>query len=72
MTIDKTSTTSSRSVALSSKQQAFLKKEAARIGITVSDLIRRIIDQHREINEMKIFKSKYSMTKPQRKILSLK
>lgn len=37
-----------RSIILTAKQYAFLEKEAARIGITVADLIRRIIDQHRE------------------------
>jgi hypothetical protein len=33
---------------LSVKQSDFLELEAARLGITVSDLIRRIIDQYRE------------------------
>lgn len=35
-------------VSLSDPQLAFLEKEADRLGITVSDLIRRIIDAYRE------------------------
>jgi hypothetical protein len=34
-------------ISLTAPQNAFLKAEAARLGISVSDLIRRIIDQHR-------------------------
>ena len=34
-------------IALTRPQMAFLKAEAARLGITVADLIRRIVDQHR-------------------------
>jgi hypothetical protein len=34
-----------RSVILTAKQCFFLKKEAAHLEITVSDLIRRIIDE---------------------------
>jgi hypothetical protein len=37
-----------RSIVLTVKQQIFLEKEADRLGITVSDLIRRIIDEYRE------------------------
>jgi hypothetical protein len=37
-----------RSVVLTGPQAAFLQGEATRLGITVADLIRRIIDQHRE------------------------
>lgn len=39
--------TEKRSIILSRKQASFLKREAGRIGITVSDLIRRIIDEYR-------------------------
>jgi hypothetical protein len=42
------STTSRQSITLTEPQIAYLKAEAARLGITVSDLIRRIVDQHRE------------------------
>jgi hypothetical protein len=35
-------------ISLTDPQIAFLKAESARLGISVSDLIRRIIDQHRE------------------------
>jgi hypothetical protein len=37
-----------RSLVLSRKQSVFLQKEAERLGITVSDLIRRILDEYRE------------------------
>ena len=40
--------TRKRSFILSMKQLAYLEQEATRIGITVSDLMRRIVDQHRE------------------------
>jgi hypothetical protein len=36
-----------RSIFLTVKQAVFLEKEAARLGIRVSDLIRRIIDNYR-------------------------
>jgi hypothetical protein len=36
------------SVTLTKPQLDFLKKEAERLGITTSDLIRRIIDRYRE------------------------
>jgi hypothetical protein len=36
-----------RSVVLTDPQTTFLQGEATRLGITVADLIRRIIDQHR-------------------------
>jgi Ribbon-helix-helix protein, copG family len=37
-----------QSVTLTTPQLEFLKREAERLGITVSDLIRRIIDRYRE------------------------
>ena len=37
-----------KSFTLSRPQHVFLKEEATRLGITVSDLIRRIIDEYRE------------------------
>jgi hypothetical protein len=40
--------TNRQSVTLTDPQLVFLKKEAKRLGISVSDLIRRIIDQYRE------------------------
>jgi hypothetical protein len=40
--------TKRRSIVFTAVQFAFLEQEAARLGITVSDLIRRIIDQYRE------------------------
>jgi predicted DNA-binding ribbon-helix-helix protein len=42
------STTSRQSVTLTAPQIAYLRAEAERLGLTVSDLIRRIVDQHRE------------------------
>jgi predicted DNA-binding ribbon-helix-helix protein len=41
-------TTHKQSVALTQPQFAFLKEESRRLGITVADLIRRIIDTYRE------------------------
>ena len=35
-------------VTLTKPQAEFLKLEAERLGVTVSELIRRIIDQYRE------------------------
>ena len=35
-------------ISLTQPQRAFLRAEAQRLGISVSDLIRRIVDQHRE------------------------
>ena len=40
-----------RSLTLTAPQVAFLKAEAERSGITVSDLVRRIIDTYREARE---------------------
>jgi hypothetical protein len=40
--------TVTRSFTLTRSQADFLKTEAARMEITVSDLLRRIIDQYRE------------------------
>jgi hypothetical protein len=37
-----------RMISLTDPQEAFLKREAALLGISVADLIRRIIDQYRE------------------------
>jgi predicted DNA-binding ribbon-helix-helix protein len=37
-----------QSITLTKPQFAFLRKEAARLGVSVSELIRRIIDQYRE------------------------
>jgi len=37
-----------QSVTFSDQQIADLRAEAKRIGITVSDLVRRIVDQYRE------------------------
>lgn len=36
-----------RSVDFSAPQMAFLRKEAKRLGLSVSDVIRRIIDKER-------------------------
>ena len=38
-------------IALTIPQASYLKGEAERLGISVSDLIRRIIDQHRSGGE---------------------
>ena len=38
-------------ISLTDPQIAYLRAEAKRLGITVSDLVRRIIDQHREKGE---------------------
>ena len=35
-------------VSLTEPQKAFLEKKASELGISVSDLIRRIIDQYRD------------------------
>jgi ribbon-helix-helix CopG family protein len=37
-----------RSIVVNEKQNDWLEQEAGRLGITVSELIRRIIDQYRE------------------------
>ena len=42
------STTKRQMVTLTAPQMDYLKAEASRLGVTVSDLIRRIIDQHRD------------------------
>lgn len=39
------------SVSLTKPQLDFLKREAKRMGITVADLIRRIIDQYRAVSK---------------------
>jgi hypothetical protein len=41
-------TTVRQSITLTGPQADFLKAEAERLGITVSDMIRRIVDQYRE------------------------
>ena len=38
-------------VTVKDPQAEFLKREAEKYGITVSDLIRRIVDQYRETRE---------------------
>jgi hypothetical protein len=40
-----------RMISLTDPQVQFLQREAERIGISVADLIRRIIDQHRETKQ---------------------
>lgn len=40
--------THKQTVAMTVPQIGFLKREAEKLGISVSDLIRRIIDQYRE------------------------
>lgn len=40
-----------QTVTLKDPQAEFLKREAEKYGITISDLIRRIIDQYRESKE---------------------
>jgi Ribbon-helix-helix protein, copG family len=37
-----------QTVSLTEPQIAWLRAESARLGISVSDMIRRIIDEHRE------------------------
>jgi hypothetical protein len=37
-----------RMVTLTAKQDAWLKAKAERLGISVSELIRRIVDEYRE------------------------
>ena len=37
-----------RMISFTDPQEAFLKRESERLGISVSDLVRRIVDQHRE------------------------
>jgi hypothetical protein len=37
-----------RMISLTGPQESFLKREAEKLGISLSDLIRRIIDQYRE------------------------
>lgn len=39
--------------SLTEPQTAFLRAEAARLGLTISELLRRIIDRHREQRETK-------------------
>ena len=41
--------TRKRSFVLSLKQLSYLEKEAKRLGITASDLLRRIIDEYRKL-----------------------
>ncbi len=40
--------TQKTSITLTVPQHEYLTAEAARLGITIADLVRRIIDQHRE------------------------
>jgi len=37
-----------RMISFTDPQEAFLKREAKKLGISVSDLVRRIVDQYRE------------------------
>jgi hypothetical protein len=37
-----------RMISFTGPQEIFLKQEAERLGISVSDLVRRIVDQYRE------------------------
>jgi hypothetical protein len=37
-----------RMISFTHPQEAFLKQEAQRLGVSVSDLVRRIVDQYRE------------------------
>ena len=45
---DRTMIAARQSVTFTKPQATYLREEAVRLGISVSDLIRRIIDQHRE------------------------
>jgi hypothetical protein len=47
------STTVRQSVTLSMPQEQFLKQESERLGLSVSEVIRRIIDKYREEREGK-------------------
>ena len=40
--------THKQTITFTEPQGVFLKVEAARLGISVAELVRRIIDQHRE------------------------
>ena len=40
-----------RMISLTDPQVTFLSEEAKRLGISVADLIRRIVDQYRETRE---------------------
>ncbi len=40
-----------QTVSLTTKQHDWLKRKADRLGITVSELIRRIVDEYREEQE---------------------
>lgn len=42
------STKDRMSISFTEPQLAFLRKEAARLGITIADLVRRIVDAYRE------------------------
>jgi hypothetical protein len=39
---------SKRMISFTDPQVEFLKREAGRLGISVADLVRRIVDQYRE------------------------
>ena len=41
-------TTHKQTITFTKPQADYLRTEAARLGLSVSDLVRRIIDQHRE------------------------
>ena len=40
-------------ISITDPQHDFLKRESERLGISIADLIRRIIDTHREGKEAK-------------------
>jgi hypothetical protein len=52
-----------RSIVLNAKQNDFLENEADRIGITVSELIRRILDQHRMLGVSAPWLAQYAENK---------
>lgn len=43
-----TGTMHKQTITFTQPQIEYLKAEAARLGISVADMVRRIIDQHRE------------------------
>ena len=40
-----------QTISFTQPQESFLKAEARRLGITVSDVVRRIVDQYRDVKE---------------------
>ena len=39
-------------ISFTDPQMAYLKKEAKRLGISVAELVRRIIDAHKDIDKL--------------------